>query len=810
MEPETHSRSHSTSLLTSPTKYSYSRRSSQLTRSSTNHSLLSTSAASLASNSTSVLNRFLTNDGTLKLDKPQNPEEVDILFMDLLIKRNIYDSVSSQEQQDLLSYPLEKKWLMVKQDLQSEFKRLKSSKPRYSHNSESVNQSKLSNNPSKLNTPYENMLISNESHNSLLSPSHLPPDYYVRQIISKKIRSKELNDLWVSLRTEPLDWVISFLESQGQIAITNLILTSMYQDTTDNANAVEDPEFLERETGLFKCLRVLLNVRECLEEATKSTLVTNALTEGLLSTRVATRRIATEALIFLVSNDEAVRSRTYGLDSFSLVMASLNHEAAPTQNIHMKARLSHINQHDSLDQVPQLYQVCKILQQWLYVVEQTLNGRGKMGSLVGASEEYKNNNGENSILEYLVESIVLVNQLCLRSDDVKKRHMMRGRLKSLGLDKILRKMQSLDYPPLTLVLLQFDDGAIDDYNTLLNIQKSAQNVDMDDPVSILQNLWSSYKGTDAEGYLLSMLQNLFLSTSKNIQESNDPSKNVKQLKLIDSLISNVAITTIDSESNFNVAIQRLYDAMQTDEIARRAILESRELAKKLEEVKAERDYLNEKLSKAENGLVGQLQQELEQRDNILYKNQRVTEQLQNDLEELKKRHLLEKHEHEIELRQMLTIVNSKPTESNSDLESTSKNVPKLLNPEKKKAIQTALQQSLQRTEKDLLSESRRLGTAVGSKSRLKLLRSKMEDIENQARELEMTNFADIKPKNPPNDKEKEEKKLEQVSKLAELRKKLALIQNESNEVTKFNIEARVNELFHDKKIAALDLSLIHI
>lgn len=143
MEPETHSRSHSTSLLTSPTKYSYSRRSSQLTRSSTNHSLLSTSAASLASNSTSVLNRFLTNDGTLKLDKPQNPEEVDILFMDLLIKRNIYDSVSSQEQQDLLSYPLEKKWLMVKQDLQSEFKRLKSSKPRYSHNSESVNQSKL-------------------------------------------------------------------------------------------------------------------------------------------------------------------------------------------------------------------------------------------------------------------------------------------------------------------------------------------------------------------------------------------------------------------------------------------------------------------------------------------------------------------------------------------------------------------------------------------------------------------------------------------------------------------------------------------
>lgn len=797
MEPETHSRSHSASLLTSPTKYSYSRRSSQLTRSSTNRSMLSSSAASVSSNSTTVLNRFLTNDGTLKLERPENVEEIDGLFMDLLIKRNVFDTVSPQDQKDMLNYPIEKKWLMVKQDLQSEFKRLKNTKPRYSNN-ENSHTVKRNGSATKLNTQYEHMLQTNNSETSLNSPSHSPPEYYVRQIISKKIKNKELNDLWVSLRTEPLDWVISFLDAQGQIAIANLIITSMHQDTTDNMNAVHDLQFLERETSLFKCLRVLLNIRECLEEAVKSTLITNALVEGLLSTRISTRRLATETLIYLVAKDEDLKTRTMGLDTFPLVMESLNHEMPITQNIHIKAKIA---SEQSAGFKPQLYQVSKILQQWFYVLEHTLDGRGKMGSLVGASEEYKNTNGENSIFEYLVESIVLINQLCLRSEDVKKRHMMRTQLKTLGLNRILQKMQLLDYPPLTTVLLQFEDAAIDDYNILLESQKSTENVNMDDPVSILQRLSSSLKGTEAESYLLSVLQNLFLSSNKLTREGDDPSKCVQQLKLIDSLISNVAITSIDSESNFNVAIQRLYDAMQTDEIARRAILESRELTKKLEEVKAERDYLNEKISKAENGLVGQLQEELAERDLILSKTQRVTEQLQSELEELKKKHLLEKHEHELELRKMLTMVNSKNADY-SDSNNKPKSDPKPLNPERKTAIQNVLQKSLQKTEQDLLNESRRLGTAVGSKSRLKLLRSKMEDIENEARELEMTNFAEFKPKQTAKDKQKI--KAEQKSKLAELRKKLALIQNESNDITKFNIEQRVNELFKDKKLAALD------
>ena len=99
--------------------------------------------------------------------------------------------------------------------------------------------------------------------------------------------------------------------------------------------------------------------------------------------------------------------------------------------------------------------------------------------------------------------------------------------------------------------------------------------------------------------------------------------------------------------------------MQTDEIARRAILENRDWVKRYEEIKAERNNLKEKLSNAEGGLVGQLQEELKQRDHILEKSQRVTAQLQHELDESKKKLILAKHQHEVELRKTLTALNSK-------------------------------------------------------------------------------------------------------------------------------------------------------
>lgn len=162
---------------------------------------------------------------------------------------------------------------------------------------------------------------------------------------------------------------------------------------------------------------------------------------------------------------------------------------------------------------------------------------------------------------------------------------------------------------------------------------------------------------------------------------------------------------------------------------------------------------------------------------------------------------------------MLTILNSRPEGDLSRKGSVhSKAQPGILDPDKKSTIQQALQDGLLKTKKDLSVDSKRFGITVQPNKRLKMLRLQMEDIEQEARELEMTNFADhnkavlqapVKVESSNYVRKENELRAKELkaNKLSELRKALADIQKESNGVSKFNVEERVNELFKQKKLS---------
>ena len=38
-----------------------------------------------------------------------------------------------------------------------------------------------------------------------------------------------MKDLWVTLRTEQLDWVDAFIDHQGHIAMANVLMNSIYK-----------------------------------------------------------------------------------------------------------------------------------------------------------------------------------------------------------------------------------------------------------------------------------------------------------------------------------------------------------------------------------------------------------------------------------------------------------------------------------------------------------------------------------------------------------------------------------------------------
>lgn len=128
----------------------------------------------------------------------------------------------------------------------------------------------------------------------------------------------------------------------------------------------------------------------------------------------------------------------------------------------------------------------KIIQAWLFAVEQTLDGRGKMGSLVGASDEFKNGGGENAILEYCQWTMVFINHLCSCSDNINQRMLLRTKLENCGILRIMNKIKLLDYDKVIDQIELYDNNKLDDFNVKLEANNKAFNVDLHDPLSLLK------------------------------------------------------------------------------------------------------------------------------------------------------------------------------------------------------------------------------------------------------------------------------------------------------------------------------------
>ncbi|CCK70716.1 formin BNI1 KNAG_0F00470 [Huiozyma naganishii CBS 8797] len=876
----THSRTQSGQT----SRFSYtspSRRSSSDAKLAKYHTAQSSQNSIASQGSLSTLyNRFISpEDGKLRLEMPDDPAEVELLYEDIMYKRNILQNLPTDKQLELMNYDVKKKWLIVKQDLQNERKKLKTKTSSHQQTVQSApfmnlqdtsssaslpgqgfhdQQSVVSETSSRVPTTNDAASILSSATPSLRHPSRRKQQYtltnkqhtvypangtaerhasssstlasdktnrlpihYVKKIIADQLSQDELNDLWVTLRTEQLDWVDAFLDNQGHIAMANVLMKSLYK-TSPNVS-LSGP-LLDKEQSYFKCFKVLSMLAQGLREFTDHRLITDTIARGLFSSRLPTRKMATEIFVCMLETKNQTR--------FDAVITSLDQNFQIGSNAHMVNNLQkmpdyfiHLNLQSTL----------KVVQAWLFAIDQTLDGRGKMGSLVGASDEFKRIDGENSVLEYCQWTLVFVNKFCQSSNNLNQRMLLRTKLENAGFLRIMNKMKLLDYEKIRDQIEFYEAGKLDDFNSLLESQNKHANIDMQNPLSLLQNLWDACRGTDSENLLVSLVQHLFLSSTRLIQNNKDPTQLAKQLKLIDSLVTNVGSSVsavADEETTMSMTIQRLFDSMQTDEVARRAIIESRTLTKKMEELQAEKDRLGDKLSKAEGGLVGELQRDIRERDAILAKNQRVNKQLENELEELKRKTLMEKHEHEVELRKMLTIINSKASPNLAQNPSASvlkshdpKNKESLLSEQQSK-IQKVLQDGLTRTKKDFTNDAKKFGMTVQPNKRLQLLRMKVEDIENEARQLEMTNFADIEKNATPviltkgTKKKKSKKKLktaqpdkkqranqrnenQKIEALNKLRMALTAIQSESNDISKFNVEEHVNELFTERKFKAL-------
>ncbi|KAK9470371.1 uncharacterized protein V1510DRAFT_440822, partial [Dipodascopsis tothii] len=525
------------------------------------------------------------------------------------------------------------------------------------------------------------------SHGVSADPGEDDPEWYVRKIMDRSITAKQLGNLRVCLRTETILWVKKFLEAQGELALTTVLrqLNQRYPGT---------PEELELEYNLVKCLKTLLNLEDAAHEALKSTKCIPAIIGSLVSPRLATRKLITDILTFLAHWAHPF-GHTQVLASFEQLRPALSEQGR--------------------------------FEIWMQTVEESLSGRGKMGSLVGASDEVRAGGvgSENMLMEYSVATLLLANILAQGSEEIRIRVHVRAQFKSCGFSRILARMREFNYDLITEQIQQYEDAAALDYEDLMERAQEDELRDLDDPVEIAEEMWQKVKGTSSEDHFVSSMQHLLLLR-------NDSSTDRKYaLKLIDGVLSHVVMDRLLPNRNLRTtlqfSVQDLLNKMYSDEQARRAIVEAMEANNRAEQALAEREEMAQQVALGADGMVAKLQKEVAEQEEIINLQKRNHAALRAELDELRQVHMQHLQTSEMEIRELYLLVHE---------QERTPTLGGLRGGLDRNAIVLALEDQLSRKTSEYRNEGRAWDARVEPSPRLRELRDRMDSLQREAREFD--------------------------------------------------------------------------
>lgn len=739
-----------------------------LSRKSTATSIISRPSLSLTSNEP------LATTSGFNLEKPSSVYEIDRMFRELMDKRD-FKSLPPQAKQEMINYNPDKKWMLIYQDALTEYKR-------------------------------QERVIKNQGESAT-------PEFYTKKLLSKTITSNQLKNLWVSLRTEPIDWVRNFIfDCQGDVLLSSFLIKIQDSINQNETNDIND-ELFDKEFNTLKALKSMMNQKLGAERVkTDVNLYVSAISGSLLSPRILTRKIAAESLTFMIAY-YASSSVDDSQGKYHKILKAL--DTIPT-----KPYFEFDGGKKNLIRKPPVKDKNKRFELWLKLVEKTIDGRGKyLNSLVGASEELKSahtgSNNENHLLEYCLSTMLLINTIIHFGIDIRVRIHLRAQFMSSGLDRLLEKFRQLNYDNLTQQCDKYVEMFDQDNQDLKANENIDEDLDFNNPIDLVKSLWNNVKDNEGQGFFISALQHLYLN---QMEKRDNTEELTRSLRLLDGLIQNVTLAhTSDNESAVGIAINRLYSSLSTDEMYRKAINEAKLFKKLAEEATAERDDMSRQLSMGADGLITNLTNEVKEQEAVLIRSRRMNEALTKELEELKRKHIVEKQEQELEMRELLIMLNNAQFESKKTDGKTTLSVQTT----NEDLIKKLLKQ-IHRKKAEYKLENRSLGTQIEPSSRLRALRDQMADIETMARELEMTEFENYtEPKTPIDqpeliDEESEDEisepepefippspkplpkgpprpaRTDDLEKLDSLRKKLSSLQNESNDIMKFNNNAMLS------------------
>jgi cytokinesis protein len=584
----------------------------------------------------------------------------------------------------MMAYPTAKKWTLVHQDrlteLQGEQKRRNTFRQ-----------------TGQFGTAME-MLANAEEEGT--------PEWYVKKVMDNTILPKQLASLAVSLRTQPIGWVRTFVECQGQVALTN-VLGKLNRKQAQGPSPVEgstSDKDLDREYDLVKCLKALMNNQFGADDALAHQQVIVALATSLISPRLTTRKLVSEVLTFLC---------------------------------HWADGQGHLKVIQAMDYVKNQHGENGRFDAWMRVVEVTVDGRGKMGSLVGASEEVRSGGigMENLLMEYAVASLFLINMIIDAPErDLQLRVHIRAQFTACGIKRILTKMEGFQYDVIDKQIERFRTNEAIDYEDLLerdnnSIKDNTEGdvKDLNDPNQIVDAIMQKVQGSRTQDYFVSALQHLMLI------RDNDGEERLRMFQLVDSMLSYVAmdrrLPDMDLKQSLNFTVQSLLDKLHTDSEARQALDEATEARQVADSAMAERDEMKSQVELGADGLVKRLQKQLEEQAQIIEVQRRQADALKSEVENINAARAKELQRNELETRELYLMLRDAQDIAASN---AAKGTAGASDPSQMKGIldrerlMDRLEMQLERQKTQFKLEGRVWGEAAGPSDRLRALREEMD------------------------------------------------------------------------------------
>ncbi|KAF4963542.1 hypothetical protein FSARC_8479 [Fusarium sarcochroum] len=627
--------------------------------------------------------------GGFYFPKPDDDNVVEQMFLQLMQKRG-WHNLPEQARRQMVAYPAQKKWTLLYQDRltewQGEQKRRQTARPNQYTATPDI-------------TTY--------------SDEEGTPEWYVRRVMEDRLDTKGMGSLEVNLRTQQIGWVKRFVECQGQVALMTLLLKinrKTAQGPAQDNNRID--KNLDREYDIIKCVKALMNNKFGADDALIHQKVMVALASSLISPRLTTRKLVSEIITFLC---------TWGDNGDG-----------------------HLKVIQALDEVKTASGENGRFDAWMRLVEVTIDGRGKMGSLVGASEELRTGGigMENLLMEYAVATLMLANMIIDSPEkDLELRIHIRAQFTATGIKRILTKMEEFQYELLDKQIERFRTNEAIDYEDMLERENSSikddvegEVKDLTDPVQIADAIQQRLQGTKTHDYFISALQHLMLI------RSNDGEERLRMFQLVDSMLSYVAmdrrLPNMDLKQSLNFTVQSLLDKLHTDSEARQAqdeALESRQIA---EAAMAERDEVKSQLELGADGLVAKLQKQMDEQSRFIDAQRRQADGLKAEMDSMQTMRAKEAQRYELETRELyLMLRDAQDVAASKALKSVNASS-KTAAPEDparmqgildRERLMERLQMQIERQKTQYKLEGRVWGDAVGPSDRLRALREEMDD-----------------------------------------------------------------------------------